>query len=280
MKLLTIKLHLLGLITYICALALQPQSTIIRPNNLTIGSLPDIDINQKTPQEIISGILNLNQTYIQFTRVENEESQVDSILLTNEMQPFINAVHLAYKNHLPLIITPDMIWYLVSNGVSTFINLNSEQMRNRFVSHDGKKKISVRRDDFTFGSSMNKWNETISEFSSKINELTNFDVQSLFESSFSTTSPESKIVSKIVLMDSMQKYFEFEFVTLCGIPEIRLLGNKRDWITVKNKITQLRMLINELDVWLINVDTILDHFIGAFEDSVDQTFWNQIYKGS
>lgn len=53
--------------------------------------------------------------------------------------PFVEAVHMAYAQHLPLVISPDMIWYLISSGVAKYINAHAEQVRNKFVDHEGKK---------------------------------------------------------------------------------------------------------------------------------------------
>ena len=195
------------------------------------------------------------------------------------MHPFVQAVHLAYSDHLPLIISPDMIWYLISSGFATHINKHSERLRNTFVNHEGKKTIRIRRDDFRLGSKANAWHELIDEFCTKIGELTKNDIAEKFVSNFSTTSKDSRVVSQIVLMDAMKKYFEFRCCTRCGIPEIRLLGEKSDWENVKQKSQSIFKLLPEMKIWNENLTEILDHFIGVFDDKVDNEFWNEIYKG-
>ena len=83
----------------------------------------------------------------------------------------------------------------------------------------------------------------------------------------------------MVLMDSMQKYFDYKFTTMCGIPEIRLTGNKEDWLNVKKKTNEILKLIPDLKFWIYdNLNEILDHFIGVFDDKIDKSFWNEIYK--
>jgi hypothetical protein len=95
---------------------------------------------------------------------------------------------------------------------------------------------------------------------------------------FTTTSQESRVVSQIVLMDSMKNYFDYVFYTTCGIPEIKLLGSKKDWEDVKNKTNYFLKMIPELKVWTESLNEILDHFIKAYDGSVDDSFWNSIYK--
>jgi hypothetical protein len=193
---------------------------VIKPTNVTIGSLPDAN-ETITVDEILKNILKINNTImnaseiIKFSQIE-DESKYGKEMIKMEMHPYIQAIHLAYSNHLPLILTPDMIWYLIASGASIHIRKNAERLRSKFVNHEGKKEIVVRRDYFVFNG-INPWNEVIEEFSEKIELNSKLDTNKLFKSNFSTTSQESQVVSQIVLMDAMEKYFSFTFVTLCGI---------------------------------------------------------------
>ena len=66
--------------------------------------------------------------------------------------------------------------------------------------------------------------------------------------------------------------------TQCGIPEIRLNGEKNDWERVKNRSNKLINILPEFKEWLVGLNEILDHFINAFDDKIDKEFWNSIYK--
>ena len=101
----------------------------------------------------------------------------------------------------------------------------------------------------------------------------------LLVANFSTTSKDARIVSQMVLMDSLKKYFKYKYSTSCGIPEIRLTGRKQDWENVKNKTNGILKLIPDLKIWIDgSLKKILDHFIDAFDDKIDNYFWNTIYK--
>ena len=147
------------------------------------------------------------------------------------------------------------------------------------MTHEGKRKITVRRDDFLFNSSSNKWNEVIGEFSQRLGELTLANVSDIFQSNFSTTNGVSSVVSQIVLMDAMQKYFQFDFVSLCTIPEIKLLGTTDDWIALRDKVRRLGVTLNELGIWYGKLEPILAEFIEASQGRINYDFWSQIYKG-
>ena len=96
---------------------------------------------------------------------------------------------------------------------------------------------------------------------------------------FSTTTKVSRVVSQIVLMDAMQKYFDYLLRTTCGIPEIRIKGDKEDWQNVKAKTIQIIQLIPAFQKWYDNgLEMILDQFINVYDNKIDTSFWNKIYK--
>lgn len=141
------------------------------------------------------------------------------------------------------------------------------------------KTIRIRRDDFILKSLKNPWHEVINEFSLKIDELTKPNVANTFQASFSTTTKVSQIASQIILMDSMQKYFEYQFCTRCGVPEIRVSGTREDWLSVEVKTKKIVSLIPELSKWMDNgLNDILQQFINIFDEKIDKAFWNVIYK--
>lgn len=246
-------------------------------NNLEIGSITN-DGNDDfiSPKKAISYFVNTDINNIQYI---GSESKQDEKILNSPLHPFVHAVHTAYAIHLPLNISPDLIWYLIASAASIHINENCEELRTKFVNHKEKETIEIRRDDFVLNSDKNAWNEVIDEFKFEISKRTNNNVADLFQANFTSTNEYSKIVSQIVLMDSMKSYFDFKISTLCGIPEIRLIGTKQDWLNVKSKTEELLELMPRLKkVWLESLNEILNHFIDAYDDKIDYLFWNEIYK--
>src|SRR6516165_10769781 len=100
--------------------------------------------------------------------------------------PFVAAVHRAFMDHRPLCLSPDAIWLLICQGVANHINANAEQLRARFVSHQGKKLIKVRRDDFVKGSPENPWAEVVDRLSEEVREHIG-SAYELFKPAFTTT---------------------------------------------------------------------------------------------
>jgi hypothetical protein len=141
------------------------------------------------------------------------------------------------------------------------------------------KVIKIRRDDFVMGSLTNPWHEVIDEFSMKIGGLTKNDIADTMQANFSTTTKDSRVISQIVLMDAMQKYFDYRCSTICGVPEIRVSGTRDDWVSVQAKTKKIVNLIPEFKKWMDNgLNEILEQFVNVFDDKIDKKFWNEIYK--
>lgn len=248
---------------------------IIRATNVTKGFFNTTGLDT-TPIEAISELIQADQSLIQFIDLE----AIESNLLKCSMHPFVQAIHWAYSYHLPVVISPDMIWYLIASGAALHINKNSEELRYKFVNHSAKQELKVKNDKFVFNDEKNPWYLVINEFATLISNATNNQIADLFVSDFSTTNRQSKIVSQIVLMDSMKKYFDFKFQTACGIPEIRVTGTKSDWTSIRTKSKRLLALLPKLKIWSKTLDEILKNFIDLFANKIDVKFWNQIYKGN
>ncbi|CAF0892652.1 unnamed protein product [Brachionus calyciflorus] len=244
-------------------------------NNVTIGDLVLDDETFKNLSQILHDVLKINESRIHYSKLEVDNQKE---ILSSDLHPFISSVHLAYSNHLNLILTPDIIWYLIISGVSIHINKNAEKLRLKFVEHEGKKEIKIRRDNFILNSTFNDWDGVIDEFTDKIELNLKKDTKLLFNSNFSTTNRVNSICSKVVLMAAMEKYFSYTLTTLCGIPEIKLMGIKDDWVLMYKKIHELNTTLPSLSIWLDQLNDIVEKFIDVYDEKIDYDFWEKIYK--
>ncbi len=188
---------------------------------------------------------------------------------------FIAAVHLAFKRHRPLVLSPDDVWLCLGQGFATHVNLHAEALRERLVRHDGKAIITVRRDDFVRDSPSNDWPAVFSELSEHIREHCG-KKRDLVVSNFSTTGAVEQAASEVVLFDALQSYFEYRLVTLCGIPEITLLGTPEDWLSIQKRVEMFAEF--ELTDWTRALLPVLDQIVRTARGDVDRAFWQSFYK--
>lgn len=189
--------------------------------------------------------------------------------------PLFAAVHHAHVGHFPLILSPDMLWNVILQGLAQHVKNNAERLRPKLVAHSGRKTIEVIRPDFTPGSPENPWAEVIAEFSARVQQHAGEKYVALVPA-FSTTGPVERTVCEIALLDTFQPFFQLRFYAACGIPEITLEGTPDDWDALDGKLDALKPF--ELEWWTPHLRMITSQFRRAARGDVNRTFWGNIYK--
>lgn len=187
---------------------------------------------------------------------------------------FAKAVHAAFYGHHPLILSPDIIWVTIAQGLANHVDQNAEALRSMFVSHEGKKELVVSRPGFVKGYPSNDWPGVFPEFTAQIKENTLAGIVESIESDFSTTGPVERIVSHITLMDAVQHYFSYTMCCGCGFPSITLTGTSEDWKKIRAKAASFSKY--DLDWWLTGLLPVLDQFVEAAEGRPDVEFWRSL----
>lgn len=222
--------------------------------------------NTSPLKEVITGLVNVTP--------EACSANQEKVIAVNT-NSFIAAVHLAFAEHYPLTISPDDVWLCISQGFANHVNANAEALRKQFVQHEGKELIRIECPGFVKGSATNPWEGVFPQFSDKIAEYIG-KKRDLVVANFSTTNLIEKVASEIVLMDAMKQYFDYRCRTMCGIPEIILLGTVEDWKNIKARAAVLAEF--DLKWWIDNLLPVLDKFIDAASNKIDKDFWQSFYK--
>ncbi len=198
----------------------------------------------------------------------------DSLVLYYGMHPFFYGMYDAYAEHRPFVLSPDMVWMLISQGFSHHINANPEKYRDRMVDFQGKLSLAVESDKPLEEA---RWDELIPQFAEEIKKNTKGTIAETIIADFSTTTSYEQIASEITLMETTKAYFDFVVIyAACGIPEITLLGTTEDWQKVYDKTMQLRSF--DLAWWVDELKPILKQFVKASEGDVDTKFWRNMFK--
>lgn len=204
----------------------------------------------------------------------------NNLLVQTELHPFIDCLYIAFSDHRRITITPDMIWLLICQGFSIHVNNNIEKLRSKFVAFNDKKKLIVQTQDisneFVKGSISSPWSLAFPAMSDSISKYVKTDIHNLYVQSFSTTTIAEKAAYQIALLDVMSGYFEYEYETACGIPEINIEGTKEDWLKIRNNIKKFKGY--EIDNWINSLEPIIQQFVNASNNKIDQPFWSNIFK--
>ena len=184
----------------------------------------------------------------------------------------------AYADHRPVVLSPDIVWLIIAQNFSAYVNANSDVMRDYFVTHEGKMDLVVdSNNDILELVGNGDWELLLNDFSACVAQNTKGDVSEMLTANFTTTGITERIASQITLIDVVKTYFNYWNLTAgCGIPYITLEGTPEDWQKVREKARGLSKY--GLEKWSKELDEILTEFVKASEGSPNQAFWQNIVK--
>ena len=189
---------------------------------------------------------------------------------------FFQTIVRAYAEHRPLVLSPDMVWLLISQGFARYVNAHSDELRNQIVSHTEKMDLVVETKKNLLYEDAD-WKKLIAGFAAQINEYTKGDVAKTITADFTTTGVTERIVSQVTLMETVKTYFDYVVHYMgCGIPSITLMGTPQDWQKVLEKTEQLEKY--GMGDWFKSLKPILTEFIKASEGKPNQAFWQNMVK--
>ena len=189
---------------------------------------------------------------------------------------FYKCILQAYADHRPLVLSPDMVWLIISQGFSRYVNAHTEEMRDLLVSHEGKMELVTVSDDNILLPGAN-WEGVLNDFSACIARETKGELADLMTADFTTTGITERIASQISLMDVVKEYFIYTRISaICGIPSITLKGTPDDWQKVLDKARSLRKY--NLEKWSDDLVTILKEFVEASKGKANKKFWQNIVR--
>jgi len=250
-----------------------PVSVALKPDfSVRLESLPE---TTNSSEQIWQNLLN--------TQSKHEASSIEPGRLIehhfSNLHSLVAAAHLAFKDHRPLTLTPDDLLLPIVHSVGIYINQHNSELRERFVKHEGKLELLVRRDDFTLGAK-NPWHEVFHDFAKQIQAHIGEENYKTFRGCFSTTKLFQNAAYDVALMDAAQSYFSYHTMTLSGIPTVKLLGTPEDWEQMRSRAIQMSQILKD-EEWTKELTRTLDSIVestrGEFEPKHSE-FWADFYN--
>ena len=222
---------------------------------------------------------NTAQDYFEYLDFFDERLVVISTLkdsLTYASHPFLTSARLAYAQHRPLVISPDIVWLVIERGFATHIDIHAEELRSKFVPFEGKKELEIYAEPGLMNKSAEEWEPLFAQFSEQIAVWTGSELVQTLKSDFSTSTPTSITASEIMIMSAMQHYFDYHVTSICGIPDIYLEGTAQDWNHLIEKANALRQY--NLDWWIDELEPVLKKIAATANGECDIVFWQSIIR--
>jgi hypothetical protein len=219
---------------------------------------------------------DLKQNGIDFKYNILAKSQAPDSLVNYGYNSFFYGMYQAYAEHRPFVLSPDMIWLLISQGFARHVNANPEKLREYFGDSSGKLTLVVNSDNDLLKDSTH-WETIFPQFTSQIAEHAGKELINTLTSNFSTTTEIEKIASEITILEATEPYFEYVVMyVVCGIPEITLQGTTEDWQKILDKTKKLSKY--DLKWWTDELEPILNEFVNASKGDIDKDFWRNMFK--
>lgn len=224
--------------------------------------------------------------------------------------PLLKAAYLAFANHLPLVLGPDVLWQCVLQGVSRHVNAFVDTGKGNAVTGTAEQvELRIRNDTLvmtkggdTSPSMTNEWEATIPQFAEHIRghvtKNGNIALADALHTRFSTTTSSARMAHVVSFMSALKHFFAYTVVTMCGIPSVHLRGSREDWQHLSDAIGAVldafpqsasdkndkRQL--DLDSWKICLQALVSRIIETIDatqedrrnDVVMRRFWTGVFK--
>lgn len=210
-----------------------------------------------------------------FVQIEARSIPIKPLVQVTFDNYFLGAIHLAFAEHYPLILSPDHIWLVLLQGFGQHIRLHQETFREQIVGFEGKRLIHVVHQNFLNGDSTDQWQAVFQDFATEIRRQIPVELGDVFQADFSTSGQLEATIFNMALMYTMKSYFRY-MMTLCGIPNITLEGTVQDWQKIYAKMQGFRTY--GLAWWVDELEPLIQEFILAAQGQANPVFWQSIYK--
>jgi hypothetical protein len=218
---------------------------------------------------------------------------------------FVSTVMQAYNGHHNLIIRPDDIWLTILARFSLYVNQNTEELRSKFVSHDGKEIVTIIKNDpdksdrysYNWGTLGQDLTEEMDKY------LVDKSLKSWILPNFTTTMETDRAVSSVLMLNTFKGHFTYRVIFACGIPSVTLMGVRADWENLLHRVRNLHrfdVVSNGLRKqpidpygregqadqhklmlqWQHRLEAVLKRFVAMFDGSEHEEFWSHVFTAN
>lgn len=179
---------------------------------------------------------------------------------------YLQYLNKAWGSHYGVIVSPDILWFIILNEIATHIKENSNKYKNLFTTSDNKVEIIIPTNDAQL--------IDLKLIEEELKKLVPTDISG-YLLDFSTSTEASAMAFKAAFADAMTPYYNYSMY-LCGIPKVKVLGVDSDWDKMLYSLDKLKEILDN--------DKYFDKVSGAITiiknniDNNNTEFWSNIFK--
>lgn len=179
----------------------------------------------------------------------------------------VDAIYMAYCNHLDIIISPDDVLACFSTQIAGHVNKFHEHYQPYFSKSGEYELITVETDDL--GDAFDLFNR----------ELDDRDVPDFCSHDFTTSQACHRLFGHVVRSHMVKRWYGMRWAPVCGVRSVTLTGTLEDWKKLEQKISSFRKIAKEnihepLDAFIANVNFFICSLVG--ETPAEGYSWNKM----
>jgi len=278
----------------------------LKPRKLRPNKLPVWELGKKPQSDLMEQWVEAKKFRDKESAEDrnrwNRSSQDESTKVGKEEEPIKKTFALGSKEEVnfgrdlgffatllwpPTTITgysrrPEDWWIAIIQKISVTVdrNANVPDVRQFFVSHEGKKTLGVTVAQSIYDVDYELFFKQMrSQISQNIN---NPEYTALTECNFSQTTSVQRMVNDIMLMYGFKEYFDYRMVCGCGIPGVTMVGTEEDWKALIEKHTELEKFLQpieevlKLSAWFKSSKSVLEKLLQTYQGEPDTDWWSKL----
>lgn len=192
----------------------------------------------------------------------------------------IQALHQAFSAHECISLRPDTLWYFIVHEVAEYVRQNASKFAYLFTDTPESKKVIHIRDDSLNYNGPSDWQRSINLVRDPLATKVSDRTIDLFLPHFTTSTVEDDTALLVAFMDAASPYYQYQWSTMCGIPQIRLEGASTDWHQLYSRTENLAREFNKgLSNYFADLLPVLQVFAETANGAKpSREFWRSIYK--
>jgi hypothetical protein len=192
------------------------------------------------------------------------------------VNPLLAAAKLAFDQHRPLCLSPDMIWLTVLQGVAEHLYAKSiTLMVDNSASAIKRHSLNVSTETLPIGSPESDWAVIIADAANQARQIIDSELAELFSVTFSTTTSLERSAFDLTLLAGLDRYLTmFDALAICGFPSITLEGTVDDWKQLQAAVALTQQCC--MPAWTQSLRKIASHFVSAAEGKPSLGYWEQM----
>jgi hypothetical protein len=176
---------------------------------------------------------------------------------------FLKYLEMCWRNHLGVVVTPDIVWHMLLCEVAGLIKNNPDLYGPLFSTSKEKQRIEVVTPNLI----VMPLDQLVGELEKRVPS----DTSSFFPE-FTTTTCRSSNAFRAAFCDAVSPYYNY-YMLLCGFPYIDIRGSKEDWCNLTEHWKAVSKLIGQTD-WTYQVQNTLNNILINLDS---KPFWNTMF---